>query len=244
MAGFRRPCGWGSISPRQCYSSSELITLLVPVQSLTVPSMYYQFALLLLFRPLTNYRITGSQVIPRHVCTQAADALQGLLASYAQLYTLKRTPSFVPYFILTSATVQLAMGAAALQRAPVDTTVEMRDNVSQAVNRAVTDLKEMALSHRFAAQALSIVRYLANKANITLSSQEQEDLEILDRAFLTNVSLLLPAIVTNDPLVDWCKDDQGGGASMHVPLFGRLPFERRLLFPTGQALEEAGFQKL
>ncbi|RYP39199.1 hypothetical protein DL767_002307 [Monosporascus sp. MG133] len=74
--------------------------------------MYYHFAILLLFRPLIKLRIIGSYVLPRDVCTQAADAIQGLLRSYAQLYTLKRTPSFVPYFVLTSTIMHLASGGA------------------------------------------------------------------------------------------------------------------------------------
>ncbi|RYP10836.1 hypothetical protein DL764_000388 [Monosporascus ibericus] len=74
--------------------------------------MYYHFAILLLFRPLIKLRIIGSYVLPRDVCTQAADAIQGLLRSYAQLYTLKRTPSFVPYFVLTSTIMHLASGEA------------------------------------------------------------------------------------------------------------------------------------
>ncbi|RYO79962.1 hypothetical protein DL766_010140 [Monosporascus sp. MC13-8B] len=74
--------------------------------------MYYHFAILLLFRPLIKLRIIGSYVLPRDVCTQAADAIQGLLRSYAQLYTLKRTPSFVPYFVLTSTIMHLASGDA------------------------------------------------------------------------------------------------------------------------------------
>ncbi|ORY55713.1 fungal-specific transcription factor domain-containing protein [Pseudomassariella vexata] len=73
--------------------------------------MYYHFAILLLFRPFIKLRIVGSSIIPRDVCLQAADAMQGLLRSYSQLYTLRRTPSFVPYFVLTSAIMHLAVGA-------------------------------------------------------------------------------------------------------------------------------------
>ncbi|KAK8074347.1 Nitrogen assimilation transcription factor nit-4 [Apiospora phragmitis] len=73
--------------------------------------MYYHFAILLLFRPLIKLRIIGSSILPRDVCSQAADAIQGLLRSYSQLYTLRRTPSFVPYFVLTSAIMHLAIGA-------------------------------------------------------------------------------------------------------------------------------------
>jgi hypothetical protein len=73
--------------------------------------MYYQFAILLLFRPLIKLRIIGSNVLPREVCCQAADAIQNLLKSYSSLYTLRRTPSFVPYFVLTSSITHLAIGA-------------------------------------------------------------------------------------------------------------------------------------
>ncbi|KAI1077769.1 fungal-specific transcription factor domain-containing protein [Whalleya microplaca] len=73
--------------------------------------MYYHFAILLLFRPLIKLRIIGSSILPRDVCTQAADAIQGLLRSYSNLYTLRRTPSFVPYFVLTSSIIHLALGA-------------------------------------------------------------------------------------------------------------------------------------
>ncbi|KAH9897124.1 fungal-specific transcription factor domain-containing protein [Xylariomycetidae sp. FL2044] len=72
--------------------------------------MYYHFAILLLFRPLIKLRIIGSSILPRDVCVQAADAIQGLLRSYSQLYTLQRTPSFVPYFVLTSCIMHLAIG--------------------------------------------------------------------------------------------------------------------------------------
>ncbi|KAI1422747.1 fungal-specific transcription factor domain-containing protein [Xylaria sp. FL1777] len=72
--------------------------------------MYYHFAILLLFRPLIKLRIIGSAILPRDVCSQAADAIQGLLRSYSQLYTLRRTPSFVPYFLLTSSIMHLAVG--------------------------------------------------------------------------------------------------------------------------------------
>lgn len=73
--------------------------------------MYYHFAILLLFRPLIKLRIIGSGVRPRDVCAQAADNIQRLLRSYSRLYTLRRTPSFVPYFVLTSSIMHLAIGA-------------------------------------------------------------------------------------------------------------------------------------
>lgn len=73
--------------------------------------MYYQFTILVLFRPLIGLRIIGSSIIPGDVCLQAADAIQGLLRSYTQLYTLRRTPSIVPYIVLASSVMHLAIGA-------------------------------------------------------------------------------------------------------------------------------------
>lgn len=83
-------------------------------------SMYYHFAILLLFRPLIKLRIIGSAILPRDVCSQAADAIQGLLRSYSQLYTLRRTPSFVPYFLLTSSIMHLAIGATVIESSSHD----------------------------------------------------------------------------------------------------------------------------
>ncbi|KAL8407394.1 hypothetical protein RB594_006289 [Gaeumannomyces avenae] len=77
--------------------------------------MHYHFAILLLFRPLIKLRISGSSVSPRDVCLQAAEAISSLLRSYSQLYTLRRTPSFVPYFVLTSSIMHLAIAATRAQ---------------------------------------------------------------------------------------------------------------------------------
>lgn len=145
--------------------------------------MYYHFAILLLFRPLIKLRIIGSTVSPREVCTQAADAIQGLLHSYSQLYTLRRTPSFVPYFVLTSSIMHLAIAAsssplpsgldgyAGQKLAPA----KLGDKVTKSINQGIEDLTEMAPCHHFAEQALNILRYLAKKWNIEV------DVDVADR---------------------------------------------------------------
>lgn len=138
-------------------------------------SMYYHFAILLLFRPLIKLRIIGSSISPRDVCSQAADAIQGLLHSYSQLYTLRRTPSFVPYFVLTSSIMHLAIAASTapsqgasegLQGQP--TRAKLGENVTKAINQGIADLTEMAPCHHFAEQALNILRYLAKKWSIEI----------------------------------------------------------------------------
>ena len=148
--------------------------------------MYYHFAILLLFRPLIKLRIIGSSIMPRDVCSQAADAISSLLRSYSQLYTLRRTPSFVPYFVLTSSIMHLAIGAtfsdttssaaesesAQGGQSPRPSygrplaTPKLSPHVAEAITRGIADLTEMAPCHFFAEQALNILRYLAGKWNL------------------------------------------------------------------------------
>lgn len=150
--------------------------------------MYYHFAILLLFRPLIKLRIIGSSISPRDVCTQAADAIQGLLRSYSQLYTLRRTPSFVPYFVLTSAIMHLAVGATTSPSLPAQpgrpkepgeagqptvASAKVEARVSEAIGRGIADLTEMAPCHHFAEQALNILRYLAKKWKIDVDLKEE-----------------------------------------------------------------------
>lgn len=132
--------------------------------------MYYHFAILLLFRPLIKLRIVGSSISPRDVCSQAADAIQGLLHSYSQLYTLRRTPSFVPYFVLTSSIMHLAIAASSApsQGEGQPSRSKLGDNVTKAINQGIADLTEMAPCHHFAEQALNILRYLAKKWSIEI----------------------------------------------------------------------------
>ncbi|POR36001.1 Nitrogen assimilation transcription factor nit-4, partial [Tolypocladium paradoxum] len=143
--------------------------------------MYYHFAILLLFRPLIKLRITGSKVSPRDVCSQAADAIQGLLTSYSQLYTLQRTPSFVPYFVLTSTIMHLTISSASLRSDPSESAAEKMKvvvktdpHVSEALKQGIADLAEMVPCHRFAEQALNILRYLAKKWNIDVDIDDSD----------------------------------------------------------------------
>ncbi|KAK3330699.1 fungal-specific transcription factor domain-containing protein [Apodospora peruviana] len=165
--------------------------------------MYYHFAILLLFRPLIKLRIIGSSVSPRDVCLQAADAITGLLHSYSQLYTLRRTPSFVPYFVLTSSIMHLAIGAtvsdtptvgenqhmqlkiepSSVTKADTEGAPKIDPRVAEAISRGIADLTEMAPCHFFAEQALNILRFLAKKWKIeveikTEPGEEQRRVEV------------------------------------------------------------------
>src|SRR4051812_19370164 len=71
--------------------------------------MYYYFAILQLFRPFIKLRLKDSYLLPGVICMEAADAILGLLRSYSRLYALRRTPSFVPYFVLIAVIMYLAI---------------------------------------------------------------------------------------------------------------------------------------
>ncbi len=110
--------------------------------------MYYHYAILLLFRPFIKVSIIGSGVSPRDVVAQAADAISALVNSYSQLYTLRRTPSFVPYFVLTSTVAHLV-------------TLGNEKAAPAVVAQGIKDLTEMSASHIFARRAVGILKYLA-----------------------------------------------------------------------------------
>ncbi|KAK5626664.1 hypothetical protein RRF57_002379 [Xylaria bambusicola] len=106
-------------SPGRPLSSRDLLGIYTQYLNWydTIPEVLrlgHNFTPAVLFaQPLIKLRIIGSGILPRDVCSQAADAIQGLLRSYSQLYTLRRTPSFVPYFLLTASIMHLAIGAVA-----------------------------------------------------------------------------------------------------------------------------------
>lgn len=186
--------------------------------------MYYHFAILLLFRPLIKLRIVGSSISPRDVCIQAADAILGLVRSYSQLYTLRRTPSFVPYFVLTSSIMHLAIGATT--SVPSDPAggigqVEPNDHghprfdprVGEAISRGIADLTEMAPCHHFAEQALNILKYLAKKWNIdvdikTIGGEDGQQRVRVDRYQTTrpvtnSLNFFVPEVTEEDFNCKW-----------------------------------------
>ncbi|KAK4187241.1 putative transcription factor [Podospora australis] len=194
--------------------------------------MYYHFAILLLFRPLIKLRIIGSSISPRDVCLQAADAISGLTRSYSQLYTLRRTPSFVPYFVLTSAIMHLAIGATRSHEPPpsagddstpggqspqvLQAKVGVEPRVIDAITRGLADLTEMAPCHHFAEQALHILRYLAKKWDIEVdiktapgqkAPQDPQD-DAATRPSTSSLNFFAPNMNESDFDCSWGKNQQ------------------------------------
>ncbi|KAJ3496131.1 hypothetical protein NLG97_g2885 [Lecanicillium saksenae] len=180
--------------------------------------MYYHFAILLLFRPLIKLRIIGSKVSPRDVCSQAADAIQNLLKSYSQLYTLRRTPSFVPYFVLTSTIMHLALGAtkvssdlsgsASISTDAMGESAKIHPRVTESLAQGIADLAEMAPCHHFAEQALNILRFLAKKWNVEVeiggsNKPVPDDYEKLLKPYTSSLNFFAPNFTSNDFICRW-----------------------------------------
>ncbi|KAK1758298.1 nitrogen assimilation transcription factor nit-4 [Echria macrotheca] len=202
--------------------------------------MYYHFAILLLFRPLIKLRIIGSSIKPRDVCSQAADAISGLLRSYSQLYTLRRTPSFVPYFVLTSSIMHLAIGATVsseeqsestqsaqspqeTQQQPAARAPKIGPHVAEAISRGIADLTEMAPCHFFAEQALNILRYLAKKWNIDVDvtpSESKIDYDQATKPVTSSLNFFAPNVADTDFNCSW-GDNVKPGREKQLPAGSR-----------------------
>jgi hypothetical protein len=221
--------------------------------------MYYHFATLLLFWPFAKLRIIGSEVSPRDICLQAANAIQGFLASYSRLYTLKWAPSFVPYFALASSIMHLALMAGTVQINKLDTAARTDPHLSEAVKQGIARLTEMTHCHHIAEQALHLLRHLAKKWNInvnieTSAALDPEEYERLVRLFGGVVNFFSPTMVAQDFISDSIADKdlnettscQPGKAVENLKdlLFLPSAMQGRLMFSKDEALEEAGFAVL
>jgi hypothetical protein len=204
--------------------------------------MYYHYAILLLFRPFIKLDIVGSSVSPRDVCNQAADAISGLVRSYSRLYTLRRTPSFVPYFVLTSSIAHLV------------TLGNSREGPEQ-LKQDIADLQEMTACHGFARRALDIIRYLIKHwdVNIQLDDDDEDDDESVEeggskvkrdreascRPKSTSLNQFCPNIESVDVVNGIGKVGEGDN-----PLFWPFPLQGRPLLDVGALLESGGFKLL
>ncbi|KAG6042772.1 hypothetical protein E4U39_005462 [Claviceps sp. Clav50 group G5] len=148
--------------------------------------MYYHFAIVMLFWPVVEYEIIGTELSPKHICTEAADAIVTLLKSYASLYTLGRTPSLTPYLTLTAAVVHLAASTNfkyhttnTIKSQYEDLTFpRRRDSGSSgsssngasfsALRADVAMLENMTQSHHLARKALGILAMLFEKWDVDI----------------------------------------------------------------------------
>lgn len=133
-------------------------------------SMYYHYAILLTFRPFLKLRLSSSVILPRTLCAEAADAIHVLVGSYTRLYTLRRTPSFVPYFLLQSSRAYLALEESNLTPGAEHATPAGSHRVSreraEAFHTNISNLTEMTKWHPVAAKILDMLHVLSKAWNV------------------------------------------------------------------------------
>jgi len=162
------------------------------------------------------------------VCTQASRAISLIVKSYSNLYTLRRTPSFVPYFVLASTIFHLGV---------------IRDDGANALSKEqllhnVRDLKDMSACHGAAVQALDIVHLLASTWKVGIFDGTHEG------NILQGVSHL-PMNVDHLYLLGWgvtMMDQTPRSSTFEDLALPPLPLHGRVSVATGaQELEDAGF---
>jgi hypothetical protein len=95
--------------------------------------------------------------MPLEVCVQAATAIGSLMISYGQLYTLRRTPCFLPIIALASNIVLVAQA-------------EIQGNPSLQLLPGISTLQEMAYAHDFANRGVKFLRALEQRTNLGMPS--------------------------------------------------------------------------
>lgn len=120
--------------------------------------MYYQFAIISLFRPFVKIESFNSDTSPRSVCFEAAESIAVLLKCYDELYTLRRIPFIVPYVILASTTSYL--------------TDMSNSRVAESLRFSLDALGRMGVCNRFASHALEMVKALASEQGIHMFKNE------------------------------------------------------------------------
>ncbi|KAF6515171.1 hypothetical protein HZS61_005077 [Fusarium oxysporum f. sp. conglutinans] len=221
--------------------------------------MYYHFATLLLFWPFVNLRIIESEVSPRDVCLQAANAIQGFLTSYSRIYPLKLAPSFVPYFALASSIIHLALMAGTVQAHKLGTAARTDLHLSEAVKQGIDGLAEMARYHHVAEQALHLLRHLAKEWNTDVNIEigaalDLEEYERLGRPFGGIVNFFAPTMVAQASVSDTITDKDVRETAPCQPGKAVKNLEDLLFLPSAmqglpmlskdEALAEAGFAVL
>ena len=120
-----------------------------------VISMYYQIAVLHLFRPLWSVQLVNSDVSPRQVCTASAERFSMLADRFDRLYGLQRACLLlVSHCILSASTIHLLNLPSPAAARHLQT--------------AVHGLGEMSFNRRLTTRCLRIMRTLAQKWRIDL----------------------------------------------------------------------------
>lgn len=141
----------------------------------------------------------------------------------------------------------------------VEVAAKLDPRVSESLKQGISDLEEMSPCHRFAEQAVNILRYLSKKWNIDVDidagKTPAEDYERLVKPYTSSLNFFAPDIRDEDFICDWSAGKFMGAAEggpgtqkssedMENPLFWPFPMQGGPILPTGKELEQAGFALL
>jgi hypothetical protein len=93
-------------------------------------------------------------VTPHEICNQAADALNAIVHSYHELYSLRHTHAFIPYMSLASSIVYLAVS---------ETQGYQINSIFSKILQGASYLHEMMPSHAFAGRGEDKLRRMAKR---------------------------------------------------------------------------------
>ena len=167
-----------------------------------------------------------SDVVPKQVCIEAANAISSLVRSYRQLYTLRRTPSLVPYMIFASSVMHLI--ATDSRSTPLTATTQVKQDIAA--------LNEMGPCHIFAKRARQILVRMADnwsvsgpQTGLATIKRDDDDADCVLQSssmnfFCPDMECMLP---TSDP--------------SQTPLFSPFTTQGIPLLAMDKELEAAGF---
>jgi hypothetical protein len=155
--------------------------------------------------------------------------------------------------------MHLAIGAASIPgdtASNMEAAAKMDPRVSKSLKQGISDLAEMAPCHHFAEQALNILRYLVKKWNIDVDvdngKSPPEDFDKLVKPYTSSLNFFAPNVQGGDYQCDWGPtkskasktdlDTKETGDHMENPLFWPFPMQGKPLIPSGEELEQAGFE--
>ncbi|KIV82182.1 hypothetical protein, variant [Exophiala sideris] len=115
-------------------------------------------------QPFMNTGVGDTVKALRMACAEAADNILSLLRSYKNIYTLRRTPAFLPYLVLT----------AELGRMADHKTGEHKNELYH--TPSLQYLKELARAHPFATRVMGICQYFRRSWRIEGSPDDERNL--------------------------------------------------------------------
>ena len=200
----------------------------------------------------------GSEIVPRDVCLQAARAIHTLLRCYAQLYTLKRTPTFLPHFVFISSVTLFAIGILTAHQSADSSRMIIDAGIAHDLQLGMDGLAEITPCHHFAKQAVDILRSLAKKWNIyrDIDSQTVVDQDAYEKFVepyskkmsLFGVGRLAQRLVAGGEKLDSSEENsrpvEDAPDMLEKLMLWPVPLQESLLSLCETSLAERGFIKI